>query len=136
MAHDTTMAETSAADAKSGAQPGTAGQKATSEPLSQRQRIVVIIAAIVAALAIVIICVTAATRYFSTTGSVIADYSVEQDASDEVKALFQEYDDGYLAAEELLSTCYVLYHAGDITINELYTYADMVGLEVDKELLE
>lgn len=117
------------------------GTKAASADAKQEKRykIITVVAVIVAVVALVFLCVTLASNCSSKTsktGTVIEDYSIEEDASEEVQSLYEEYENGDLAASELMSTCYTLYNTDQISIDELYTYADMLGEEVDKDLIK
>ena len=102
---------------------------------------------IIAGLAVTVVCIIAIAVMLAgrggggntalvDTGSVIEDYSIEEDAGGELQALWEEYEAGELAESELMSGCYTLYNTDEITIDELATVADMLGEEVDKELIK
>lgn len=114
------------------------GTKAASADAKQEKRykIITVVAVIVAVVALVFLCVTLASNCTSKTGTVIDDYSIEEDAGEEMQSLYKEYEDGELSASELMSTCYTLYNSDQISIDELYTYADMLGEEVDTDLIK
>ena len=110
--------------------------KLAAEQQAKREKVIIIVALAIAAIAIIVLCVTLALNHSSKVGTVIEGYSIEEDAGEAVQALNQEYEDGELAQSELMSTYYTLYNTGEITLDELYTLADLLGEEVDKDLIK
>ena len=133
----------SAARPASAKMAGGTGDSDAADARERRRDTIIIIAGI----AVTVVCIIAiavmlagrggdSNKTSVDTGSVIEDYSIEEDAGGELQALWEEYEAGELAASELMSGCYTLYNTDEITIDELATVADMLGEEVDAELIK